>query len=126
MPLCIISKVRERSHWLDISCATCRMQYHVRDMHGQILVNQTEAIKRVHTGATVTCQFKCCMWTPRQHVSSATFQVVNKSGREDNSVIPFINLVKLREMEEHQNSICVISGLRVTCSPRDQRFLNVD
>ena len=41
---------------------------------------------------------------------------------EDNSVIPFINLVKFREMEEHQNSICVIGGLGVTCSPRDPRF----
>jgi hypothetical protein len=29
--------------------------------------------------------------------------------KEDNSVIPFINLVKFREIEEHQNSICVIA-----------------
>ena len=49
---------------------------------------------------------------------------MNKLGRgEDTSVIPFINLVKFREMEEHQNSIYVISGLRVTCSPRDPRFV---
>ena len=48
---------------------------------------------------------------------------MNKSGRrEDNSVIHFINLVKFREMEEHQSSICVIGGLGVTCSPRDSRF----
>ena len=25
-------------------------------------------------------------------------------------------------MEEHQNSICVIGGLGVTCSPRDLKF----
>ena len=56
-------------------------------------------------------------------MSSATFQAVNKSGRrEDNSVIPFINLVKFREMEEHQNSICVIGGLRVMCYSRDLKF----
>ena len=56
-------------------------------------------------------------------MSSATFRAVNKSGRrEDNSVIPFINLVKFREMEEHQNSICVIGGLGVTCYCRDLKF----
>ena len=56
-------------------------------------------------------------------MSSATFRAVNKSGkRENNSVIPFINLVKYREMEEHQNSICVIGGLGVTCYPRDLKF----
>ena len=56
-------------------------------------------------------------------VSSATFRAVNKSGRrEDNSVIPFINLVKFRAMEEHQNSICVIGGLGVTCYLRDLKF----
>ena len=56
-------------------------------------------------------------------MSSATFRAVNKSGRiEDNSVIPFINIVKFREIKEHQNSICVIGGLGVTCSPRDPRF----
>ena len=45
-----------------------------------------------------------------QHVSSETFRAVNKSGRrEDNSVIPLIYLVKFKEMEEHQNSICVIA-----------------
>jgi hypothetical protein len=34
---------------------------------------------------------------------------MNKSGRrEDNSVIPFITLMKFREMEEHKNSMCVI------------------
>ena len=45
-------------------------------------------------------------------VTKATFQAVYKSGRrEDNSVIPFIDLVKFREMEEHQNSICVITKL---------------
>ena len=56
-------------------------------------------------------------------MSSATFRAVNKSGRrEDNSVIPFINLEKLREMEEHQNSIWVIGGLDVTCDPRDLKL----
>ena len=56
-------------------------------------------------------------------MSSTTFRAVNKSGRrEDNSVIPFIDLVKFREMEEHQNSICVIGGLGVTCYPRDLKF----
>ena len=55
--------------------------------------------------------------------AQATFQAVNKSGRrKDKSVIPFINLVKFREMEEHQNSICVIGGLGLTCYPRDLRF----
>jgi hypothetical protein len=29
--------------------------------------------------------------------------------REDNFVILFINLVKFREMEEHQKSMCVIA-----------------
>ena len=58
-----------------------------------------------------------------RHVSSATFRAVNKSGRrEENSVIPFINLVKFREIEEHQNSICVIGGLGVTCYPQDLKF----
>ena len=56
-------------------------------------------------------------------MSSVTFRAVNMTGRrEDNSVIPFINLVKFREMEEHQNSICVIGGLGVTCYPRDLKF----
>ena len=41
--------------------------------------------------------------------------------REDNCVVPFINLVKFREMEKHQN-ICVIGGLGVTCYPRDLKF----
>ena len=59
----------------------------------------------------MTCRFKCCV-----SVTKATFQAVYKSGRrEDNSVIPFINLVKFREMEKHQNSICVIGVLGVTC-----------
>ena len=30
--------------------------------------------------------------------------------------------MKFRETEEHQNSICVIGGLGVTCSPRDLKF----
>ena len=48
---------------------------------------------------------------------------MNKSGRRvDNSVIPFIKLVKFREMEEHQNSICLIGGLGVTCYPGDLKF----
>ena len=56
-------------------------------------------------------------------MSSATFRTVNKSRRrEDNYVIPFINLVKFTEMEGYQNSICVIGGLGITCSPRDPRF----
>ena len=56
-------------------------------------------------------------------MSSATFRAVNKSGRRvDNSVIPFIKLVKFREMEEHQNSICLIGGLGVTCYPGDLKF----
>ena len=75
-------------------------------------------MKRVHTATTTACRFKCCV-----SVAQATFQAVNESGRrKDNSVIPFINLDKFREMEEHQNSICVIGGLGVTCYPRDLKF----
>ena len=55
-----------------------------------------------HIAASATCRLL-------QRYILATFQAVNMTGRrEDNSVIPFINLVKFREMEEHQNSICAI------------------
>jgi hypothetical protein len=60
--------------------------------------------RQQHITTSATCQ------PPRRYVSSQTFRAVNMTGRrKDNSIIPFINLVKFREMEEHQNSICVIA-----------------
>jgi hypothetical protein len=38
-----------------------------------------------------------------------------KGRKEDNSVISFINLVKFRKIEQHQNSICVIAKTAEVC-----------
>ena len=71
--------------------------------------------------------------SPRRHIASSaacllhatcvlcdilSCEQIGKKRRQ--FYVPFINLVKF--MEEHQNSICVISGLGVTCSSRDLKF----
>ena len=73
--------------------------------------------------------------SPRRHIASSAacllhatcvlcdISICEQIGKKRRQFcIPFINLVKFRETEEHQNSICVIGGLGVTCSPRDLKF----